>query len=449
MMDDGEGAEDATDEFKDLPKPPFERKRKAEEDCEVLQSADPVGDAERVRAIREERKRIADSLKDAGPEPPKQKPRAPSPWPAASGPGVEKAIKESSVGKIETVDAEQEGFFGETQIPEETRQYWDAMTLRELDPRKVQLGTEQEFDRMDQFNCAEIVKRNVAMMRIKNHGKRTLTVTWSHTDRGKEVRSRFCAREVKRMDPNMEGVYTPASGNSTSRVIDAIAVKKKQKGMIGDAPNACFHAEETEESYVEPPEEWLQRKRDNGRDDDVKWRRKKQLYGRRKASKAFNECMVKQLTKLGFKQDEAAPYFFTHDEKEIDIELHQDDWYATAPYASLDWSKHEIKKEVTRKVGEKLGYGSKYQHLKGGRYRTERGMFLTGNCKYDEEIISCLGLEKCNPRETPIVNAITVKDEETEVEIHTLRGCASVPGEVSRRYDVCGSTVVEEASETK
>lgn len=281
-----------------------------------------------------------------------------------------------------------------------------------METEKVEKGIEQEFDRLDQFDCIDITDKDKAYERIKA-GKTKFSVTWAHTDRGEEVRSRLCCREFKSMDPNMEGVYTPASNQATSRVIDIIAVKKKQKTQIGDASNAYFHAEETEEIYVQPPAEWLARQRKRHLPDHVMWRMKKQLYGRRKASKAFNEFMVKELTKLGFVQCAPAPHFFRQDEKDMDLELHQDDWHGTGPDESLDWFAEEIRKAVTVKVSEKLGVGAKYQHLKCGRYRVEGGTFITGNNKYAKEIIRCLGLEKANPKDTPIVNSSTVKDEAT------------------------------------
>eukprot|EP00972_Heterocapsa_arctica_P105488 15543541-Heterocapsa_arctica.AAC.1 len=68
--------------------------------------------------------------------------------------------------------------------------------------------------------------------------------------------------------------------------------------MIIDAKNAYFHGEEDELVAVEPPDEWLEKCVQDGGDEDVVWKLVKQLYGRRKASKVFNEYVADLLNDI-------------------------------------------------------------------------------------------------------------------------------------------------------
>eukprot|EP00972_Heterocapsa_arctica_P014867 2190162-Heterocapsa_arctica.AAC.1 len=70
--------------------------------------------------------------------------------------------------------------------------------------------------------------------------------------------------------------------------------------MIIDAKNAYFHGEETELVAVEPPDEWLEKWINDGGDPDVVWKLRRQLYGRRKASKVFNEYVADLLSDIDF-----------------------------------------------------------------------------------------------------------------------------------------------------
>ena len=78
------------------------------------------------------------------------------------------------------------------------------------------------------------------------------------------------------------------------------AVQRGYSILCLDAENAYFHAEETEKSAGWPPKGWGKRYHARGgRAEKPWWKMKKQLYGRRKAAKKFNEFVVSATVGLG------------------------------------------------------------------------------------------------------------------------------------------------------
>ena len=70
-----------------------------------------------------------------------------------------------------------------------------------------------------------------------------LTTRWENQQRSdSEVRCRYVAREFKTMDPYREGLFTPSSTNTTSRLIDFKAVQFGQPTAVLGAVCAYFHA---------------------------------------------------------------------------------------------------------------------------------------------------------------------------------------------------------------
>lgn len=273
-----------------------------------------------------------------------------------------------------------------------------------LDPKLVQEGIELELERMELFRIYLVKKRGEAK------GK-CLTVRWALDGRGDHVRARLVAREFRALDPYRDDLFTPAAVASAGRVIDTIAVKTRRNCKLGDASNAYFHADEDEDVYCEPPEEWFLWKPEYA-GQDVVWQMLKKLYGRRKASQAYNDFFNDVLiSDMEFEGDDALPNFYKQEEKELAMDVHQGDWYATGPDASLEWLDVEVKKKVMTKTSKILGVGDHYAHLKQGSFRTNEGMYIYGNEKYSKKILERLGMENCNPKPTPNTTVVDPSDE--------------------------------------
>lgn len=113
---------------------------------------------------------------------------------------------------------------------------------------------------------------------------------------------------------------------------------------------------------------------------------------------------------LGFGRCPAAPCFYFHREREIYLEVHQDDWYAAAEKEQLNWFATEMGKHISTKTSVAMKYNCRYAHPKQGRVRTKEGMFVHSNRKYSKEILKSLKMEDCNPKPTPITSAVSPDD---------------------------------------
>ena len=65
------------------------------------------------------------------------------------------------------------------------------------------------------------------------------------------------------------------------------------------------------------------------------WKLKKQLYGRRKVAKKFNEFVVSATVGLGLDQCPEQPLFFRRPGTTLIFKLYQDDFYASGSNVEL------------------------------------------------------------------------------------------------------------------
>ena len=171
--------------------------------------------------------------------------------------------------------------------------------------------------------------------------KLRITTRWeirAKTVKGETTaRARYVAREFKTADPWRTDLFAPSSGVSTSRVVDALAVRNDWPTMGVDISSAFFHAPEKTEVYVEPPVEWVEVDPENRR--DTLWRLRKQLHGRRKAPQEWLEHAAGVLKQEGFRQCAEMPCFFHHSSKDVTVELHRTTSTRRGP--GLNWSGWE------------------------------------------------------------------------------------------------------------
>ena len=159
---------------------------------------------------------------------------------------------------------------------------------------------EKEIGSFQDCGAFEPIEQEVTVA----EGYTTLSATWVPSwDEVGDVKMRYCSREFA--SEKRDDLFTPANTVSTERIIDIHAAKNKHRGfvtVIVDCKNAYLHAEETEKVCVEPPDVWMKAWVSDGGSPSVMWKLKKQMYGRRKASQAFNDYMAKVLMLMGFQQ---------------------------------------------------------------------------------------------------------------------------------------------------
>jgi len=246
--------------------------------------------------------------------------------------------------------------------------------IGEYDEEQIRIGKTKEINNMAEFGLYEPCPE----AEIDPSGK-WISARWENQQRGDEVRCRYVAREYKKLDPFRDDVFTPSSTPTTSRLIDFKATKLSQPTFIADAVNAYFNAIEPELVYTQPPREWLAVQGLKGERTDVVWRLKKKLYGERDASVGFNDFVFDVLvTKMGFTRCAVQPCFYRHEKDDVDVEVHQDDFYATAPGAMLSRFAEEIIVHMKLKISPLLYIGMRYSNLKCGRSRLQDGMYISG-----------------------------------------------------------------------
>mgnify|MGYP002173304101 FL=1 len=106
------------------------------------------------------------------------------------------------------------------------------------------------------------------------------------SDRHREVKTRLAAKEMKWWEQRAD-LFTPGSSGATARLIDFYALQHGHASFIMDSTSAFYHADEPEEVYVKPPAEWIAKQIELGQPNDVVWKLKKQLPGRRTAGQRW------------------------------------------------------------------------------------------------------------------------------------------------------------------
>ena len=180
-----------------------------------------------------------------------------------------------------------------------------------------------------------------------------ITTRWENVPKGDKWRCRFVAREFRHDDPKMQGLYTSGSTAATGRLVEMHAVQHGYSILCLDAETAYFDAEEDEEVYCWPPKEWVQRYHARGgRVANPWWKLKRQLYGRRKAAKKFNEFVVAATDGLGIEQCPEQPSHFRRPATTLIFQCHQDDFYVSGSNEELAWLQENLGARLKLKPAE-------------------------------------------------------------------------------------------------
>jgi len=226
---------------------------------------------------------------------------------------------------------------------------------------------------------------------------------------------RYVAREFQWLRKRLD-LFTAASTTTTERMVDCMAVKKKQRRMILDGKKAYCHVPEEEKLFIDPPKVWLGWwwSQDDGMGDitDPVWVMDKTLYGRRIASKRFNTFVTGILEGLGFEQCLAQPQVYKHFSKDMDVEVHQYDFHSTAGDEQLLELEDLVKDQLMIMATKFLGPGMKYNYLRCTRYLFEHGTLIVPGEKHVDKCLEVLGMQDCKPAPTPWVKEATEDDSE-------------------------------------
>ena len=167
-----------------------------------------------------------------------------------------------------------------------------------------------------------------------------------------------CLREHKKENfQSGDDIYAVATTSATSRIIDRLGVQHGYVFFTGDATNAFWQVAIDEECFMVPPQEWLKKREEKGGNTKVKWKLKKEWYGRRIAGNRWVEWFAGKLKKNGCDKCIVASWFFTRPNG-IHLEMHMDDIYGCGPGEKVKVFLEGLKKDVKTK-----GDAHRHKHL--------------------------------------------------------------------------------------
>ena len=126
---------------------------------------------------------------------------------------------------------------------------------------------------------------------------------------------------------------------------------------------------------MDPPPEYLERLRAEGKSADNYWKHKKQMPGRRTAAPGWADRVAGILTdRMRMKGCEVAPHFFYGLEKGVVVELGMDDLHLPGERQTLEAFRGELRELGSCSGGEIHELGVAYERrLKRLRARFEHG----------------------------------------------------------------------------
>ena len=306
------------------------------------------------------------------------------------------------VGVIEAEEVDVGRNLCEDEVGDDDEEWYDDASAEHPDHT---LGEEYfekmwaEIDALDAFGTF----RPRARQDLLAEGFLALSSTWVEAWGPEGLKMRFCAREFRSRAVSEQHLFTASSTSTTERIVDAVAVKNGWKTMVIDCKNAYPHVEETEKVYVEAPQVWKDfYYGEGGSCDDVVWELRKLLYGRRKASRCFQQWLGERLQEQGFERCEAQPQLYKNFSNGQILELHQDDGHTTGEDEDLLRFAIVLKDKVVIKSSGLLGVGDEYAYLKCTRRRFEDGTLILPTDRHVDACIRLLKLEGCKPAPTPM-----------------------------------------------
>ena len=322
--------------------------------------------------------------------------------------GVRRRL-EMAMGREVAALVAEKSYIPSVDDPAETRNVRDVAIMYldqevdDLDPIAIHEGRLNELAQMERFGVYEVVKLQDA----KSTGARIWTHRWVDRPKGDVVRSRLVVREFakeKRVD-----CFAAATSPATVNLISWWAVKNGYGTRVADVSVAFLHADETENNvFVTVPDEFYDYA---GLDDaeEVVWRLRKQVYGRRKAPAAWQDYAAARLMgDCGFQRSEAAPTLFYNHETKVLVVLRVDDFYAAGPSKGLTRMYDELVKHMLMKVGPEIRVGGDFEFLRAKYRREAEGLRVTPSEKYLDKCLADLGLEDGRSVRNP---GLTLKDE--------------------------------------
>ena len=133
------------------------------------------------------------------------------------------------------------------------------------------------------------------------------------------------------------------------------------------------------------------------------WKLKRQVYGRRKTAKKFNEFVVAATDGLCIEQCLWQPSLFRRPGTTLIFECHQDDFLVSGSNVELEWLQENLGARLKLKPAEPMGPVSQYVYLRATRTRGDADTIrIAPRETYIKNVLDILGLgdNECKPMPT-------------------------------------------------
>ena len=278
---------------------------------------------------------------------------------------------------------------------------YDDVSGQELDPKLMMAARKEEIQYFRQMGVYEKVSIQECW---KETGKAPIPVRWADINKGDTAkpnyRSRLVAKEFN-TGPCPE-LYAATPPSECLRIMLS-KMASGRGGDIGlayaDVSRAYFYAKAVRPVYVKLPEEDIE-PGDEGRCGRLMM----SMYGTRDAALNWALEYGDTLRAAGYKQGKSNPCLFYHEEKDVAVMVHGDDFVAVGPNQHLEHVEKTLGDKYKIKV-DKLGLGKgqkdEVRILNKVVRMTEYGIELEADPRHAELVIKELGLEGAKPSMVP------------------------------------------------
>eukprot|EP00971_Amphidinium_carterae_P348914 6490741-Amphidinium_carterae.1 len=209
------------------------------------------------------------------------------------------------------------------------------------------------------------------------------------------VRSRVVGQQFKTETDDEFFAATPDMACFRLLLSD-LARSRGRVGVTVDAVSAFLQAVSEEEYVVRPPRS-LQK-------EGKLWMLKKALPGLRKSSRLWQEHQAGFIT-TEFHRSLVEPCMYVHKKRDVKMESHGDDLFATGDAEGIEWFRTWIKEQCECNVGKVIGLGPdcvrEGRFLKRRFWVDERGWHHEADAKHIENLLVRAGLTEAKGMETP------------------------------------------------
>ena len=321
--------------------------------------------------------------------------------------------------------------------PHETEpleEYVDDVHGRKLDAKAVRKARQLELDWCRRMGVWQHVPRQVMI----DEGLRPISLRWVDTNKGDEsrpnIRSRICAREIKRAMPATERpeaaeLFSGMPPLECLKALLSIFVGHVHEGNRGkrsllmcDVSRAHFHGVPLRRLFIELPDEEKERIRRSGDEGDYVGLLLKTMYGTVDASARWQAHYKELLEKKGFKQGLSNPALFYSEEHDVRLLVHGDDFCVELPSEKELWFQGLLSEAYEFKVTgcfrsdavevQEAVYLNRVLRWLPSLGRVE----IEPDTRHVETVLRDLGLQESTPVSTPAVrkdNAMVIRSAST------------------------------------